>query len=247
MEDKIRDMVRRCDLCVVDLDQCIYPRFTQTTLGRYLLWKSLKPRYWKFLPRLLSGAGYISRTRAVGLLGGRAANHELMAAFSRVIRGIPLKLVEDCAGRLPEKGPQVWREALGMISVRMKAYLLTFSIDPVARAYGMARDGFGRQIFAGWRGTGLNTAGGLITGVDFSRYALSAPAKLEALEDIMRDGGFEHPLIIGHGPDEALLAVRSRELGGGSIGFLRPGDSVADFELLLPGDGWRSIAAALKR
>jgi len=247
MEDMIRKMVRRCDLCVVDLDQCIYPRFTQTTLGRYLLWKSLRPRYWKYFSHLLIGAGYISRTRAAELLGRRAANHELMLAFSRVIRGIPLDLVEDLAARLPATGPQAWREALGMISIHMKVYLLTFSIEPVARAYGMARDGTGRPIFAGWRGTDLNTAGRMVTGVAFPRYSLSAPAKLEALEDIMRDGGFENPLIIGHGPDEALLAVRSRELGGGSIGFIRPGDSVADFELRLPGDAWRYILAALKR
>lgn len=242
----IREMAGRCDLCVVDLDQCIYPRFTQTTLGRLLLMRSLWPRYWRFLPRLLSGASYISGTRAAGLLGRRADNLELMSAFSRVMRGIPLHLVEELSLRLPGMGPQAWREALGMISRKMKVYLLTFSIEPVARAYGMADDDQGRPIFTDWRGSALEADSGVITGVTFSSYSLSAPAKREVLEEIVEAGGFSRPLIIGHGEDEAALALRSREMGGGSIGFLRAGGDLKDFELKLPGHAWEVIVRALE-
>jgi len=245
-EEMIREMVRRCEYCVVDLDQCIYPRFTQTTLGRLLLIRSLNPRYWRFLPRLLAGAGYISWTRSAQLWGRHATNHELMTAFCQVITGFPLKLVEELSLRMPGMGPQTWREALCKISLQMDVYLLTFSIEPLARAYGMAQDKRGRRIFKGWRGTPLEDNGGVITCADFSPYTLSAPAKLETLENLMRDRGFNHPLIIGHGEDEAGMAVRARKLGGGSIGLIKPGDNVEDFELQLPGDAWRSIASALK-
>ncbi len=245
IEYRIREVVDRCDVCVVDLDQCIYPRFAQTTLGRLLLLRSLRSRHWRFLPRFCAGAGYIGYTRAGQLFGRHPTNYELMTAFCRVIRGIPLQLAEDCANRLPEIGPRTWRAALGKIADGMSVYLLTFSIDPVAGAYGRVQDHRGRPIFLGWRGTPLEVDGGVITGAGFSDYSLSPAAKREALEEIMEEAGFHRPLIIGHGEDEAMMAVLARKAGGGSIGFLKPGGAIDDFDLRLPGDAWKLIAAAL--
>ncbi len=242
--EKIRRLVSRCDVCIVDLDQCVYPRFTQTALGRLLLIRSLSPKNRVFFPRLVADAFFISLTRTRQLFGRKPTNFMLMSAFSRVIRGMPLKLIEECASRLPGKGPRDWREALGRISSAMDTYLLTFSIDPVAAAYGRTRDSAGRPIFRGWRGTPLAVSGETIDKVIFSPRSLSPEAKLKAMEEIMASGGGERPLIIGHGEDESAMAIRARREGGGSIGFSKAGGTVAEFDLVLPGNAWKTIARA---
>ena len=246
MKKKIREMVGRCDMCAVDLDQCIYPRFTQTTLGALLLLRSLKGKYRKYFPQLLSGAIYISWTRSLQVVGRRPGNYSLMSAFCRVVSGLPLKLVEERARCLPDMGPQSWRVALAELSSRLSVYLLTFSIEPVARAYGEARNVPGERIFRDWRGTSLILEKGKIKGCDITPDALGPEAKLRALEEILRTGDFQRPLIIGHGEDEMLMARRAREMGGSSIGLARGRKEVKDFELVLHGNAWRKIAAALR-
>ena len=233
-------------MCVVDLDQCIYPRFTQTTLGALLLLSSLKEPYRRFLPQLLSGAAYIVSIRTARILGKRPTNEELMRAFCRVITGLPLSRVWECSYRLPGLGPQIWKQALSKIGRRMKVFLLTFSIEPVARAYGEVRNDEGERIFRGFRGTPLRLRGGEIEGCDVAFDGLTPEAKLRALEEMLQSDGFNHPLIIGHGEDERLMARRAAEMGGGSIGLARRGKEVRDFELVLRGDGWREIAESLK-
>ncbi|MFH1038143.1 MAG: hypothetical protein V1789_05680 [PVC group bacterium] len=245
--DRIRQVVSRCDVCIVDLDQCVYPRFTQTALGRLLLYRSLFPGNRDLFPQLLAGAFFITRIRTGQIFGRHPSNYMLMAAFDRVIRGMPMELVEECSSRLPMTGPQDWRIALRAISTMMDVHLLTFSIDPVAGAYGGTRDFTGRTIFRGWRGTPLTVNGGIIDKVIFSPRSLSPEAKLEAMEEIMTAGGFQRPLIIGHGQDESPMAGRARGLGGGSLGFSKAGGTVEEFDLILPGDAWKTIASGLTR
>ncbi len=241
----IAALVRRCDVCLVDLDQCIFPVFTQTVLGAILLLRAWTPRRWPFLPRLLSGALYIARTRLGQIAEGRPSNHELMDAFARVIRGFPAEWVEAGAAIIPRLGPQAWRAALGGIAGRMPVHLLTFAILPIASAFGRQRDPSGRVIFAAAHGTELIVLRGRIEGCSFTLPSLSPGAKLSALERICREGGFARPLVIGHGEDESLIAARAREMGGGSIGIVRPGQPNHFFDIALRGNAWRTIARSL--
>jgi hypothetical protein len=179
------------------------------------------------------------------LFGKKPSNYELMFNFCRVIKGLPLSLVEACALRLPKKGPQFWRVALAKLSIRMKVFLLTFSIEPIARAYGEVKDIQGRKIFQGWKGTPLLLKEGKIQGCAINSVSLSPPAKLEAMEVILSAGGFRRPLIIGHSADEALMARRSREMGGSSIRLVKHSRPVEGFEYELDGNGWKKLVAVL--
>ena len=238
-------LVNRCDVCLVDLDQCVYPIFTQTVLGAILLLRALSPRRWPFLPRLLSGARYIARTRLGQVAGPRPANYELMDAFARVIRGFPFDWVEAGAAIIPRLGPPTWRAALGAIAERMPVHLLTFAIAPIASAFGRQRDPSGRVIFAAAHGTELIVLRGRIEGCSFTLPSLSPGAKLSALERICGEGGFARPLVIGHGADESLIAARAREMGGGSIGIVRHRQDHGFFDLALRGNVWKTIARSL--
>lgn len=246
IEESIRRMVERCDCCVVDLDQCIYPGFTQTTLGKILVTRCLF-RNQALLPRLLGGAFYISFTRAAQLMGRNPSNFELMSAFCRVIRNFPRKMLEEQSRRLPKRGPQEWREALGEVAARMSVYLVTFAIEPIARSYGEARDYRGRKIFRGYRSTPLEfDREGRITGCSFSKDSLSPLRKLEILRELLQGDSFDRPLVIGHGRDEAPMAVYASELNGGSIALADRGKASRDFQIILPAGDWRRLAAALR-
>ena len=243
--DAIAELVGRCDVCLVDLDQCIYPIFTQTALGALLLLRGLAPRRWRHLPRLLSGAAYILRTRAAQILGDRPTNYELMNAFCRVVRGFPYAWVDECAAALPGLGPRGWRSALERISERMPVFLLTFAIKPIASAYGRTANSRGGRIFAGSMGTPLISFRGVIEGCSCTLCSLSPAAKLKEMERICAKEGFRRPLVIGHGKDESALCARAREMGGGSIAIVRPRQPHDFFDLPLRRNAWKTIARAL--
>ena len=241
----LREAIERCDLCVVDLDQCIYPRFTQTTLGALLLLSSLHPSRWRFLPRLLRGAAYISETRVRGLIfGGNPSNRDLMDAFMEAIRGWPRDLLERYSLLIPGTGPRQWRDALRRVAARMPVYLFTFSIEPIASAYGRATDKRGRPIFQGWRGSPLSCREGRVEEISYPPDSFSGETKRRWLEELLTAGGYHRPLIIGHGPDEALMARRAREMGGSSIGR-KGAESAEEFDSVLRGYSWKFISRAL--
>jgi hypothetical protein len=247
MKSAIAELAGRCDVCLVDLDQCIYPIFTQTVLGALLLLRALSPSRWHCLPRLLSGAIYITRTRLGQIAGGRPSNYELMDAFCRVIRGFPSAWVETSAGIIPRLGPRSWRDALGRISGRMPVYLLSFAIEPIVSAFGREKDPSGRKIFAAAWGTPLISIRGVIEGCGCTLFSLSPATKLRKMERICAEGKFARPLVIGHGEDESLIAVRAREMGGGSIGIVRPRQPFDSFDIALRGHAWRTISRSLRQ
>lgn len=242
----IRTLVARCDVCIVDLDQCIYPRFTQTALGRMLLARSFTKSHRGFAAQLLRGAAYIIVTRLSQAAGKKPFNHELMAAFCRTIRGMPIAVIEELVHRLPDTGPRDWKDALELIASRMSVFLLSFSIESIVRAYGETTGAGGKRIFRFVRGTPVTVSNGRVAGCIFSAASLSPEAKLRAMEEVVGKEGFRHPLIIGHGKDEAEMAQRARRMGGGSIGFVKASGDVSSFDIKLRGNAWIKIANALK-
>lgn len=249
------ELVRRCDVAVIDLDQCIYPRFTEARLGAGILGRGLAGKLGLRkgeeereisvrLGALLAGAAYLSFHRAGRLLGRRPRNEELLRAFGRVFSGFPVALLQEEARALPGKGPDTWKEALARLSRLMPLYLCTFSVEPIARAYGEVTVS-GRPIFSGWRGTSFLIREGRVAGVEFQPGDLGPESKRRRLDALLRKGGFCRPLIIGHGRDEALMAKRARELGGGSLALRRWGSETEAFDLVLGRGAWRRLAAAL--
>ena len=128
----------------------------------------------------------------------------------------------------------------------MPVYLFTFSIEPLAAAYGRTADNRGESIFQGWRGSPLNSRQGRVTEMLYPPDSFSARTKLKWLEELLISGNYHHPLIIGHGPDEALMARRARELGGSSIG--RKGSkSQEEFDFVIRGYPWKLLSLSLER
>ncbi len=126
----------------------------------------------------------------------------------------------------------------------MPLYLLTFSVEPIARAYGEVTVS-GRPIFSGWQGTPFLIRESRVAGLELPPGDLGPESKRRRLDALLREGDFCRPLIIGHGRDEALMALRARELGGCSLALRRWGSETEAFDLVLGRGAWSRLAAAL--
>jgi len=250
--EEARQRFAACDICCVDLDQCLFPTFTQTVLGTLAVGRAVvTPNLWSRLPRLLGGGGFLVATRLRQLRGHRPTNSELMARFSEVMAGMPMDLIESLARLLPRISFPGWRDSLALISARMPTGLLSFAIQPIIDAYRRTYGWRGKPIFDLASGTPVDvTPGGrkgpVLLGCYNGTTDLSGEAKLRTLERWMAEWEASVPLIIGHGPDEVPMADLARRHGGLSIGF-RPAPGWADrFDLVVEAMTWRPVTRLLR-
>ena len=156
-----------------------------------------------------------------------------------------MALMEGCAEKIPRTGPQEWRRALGAVAAEMPVYLLTFSIEPIARAYAAAAGSDGRAIFRGWRGTPVEACGGLFRSCLFENGSFTPEAKAGELTRILEGTGRGRPLVIGHGEDEAAMFAMAEKMGGGSIALSVRGSGVEHLGATIIVPSWHVLSMAL--
>lgn len=239
-----------CDICCVDLDQCLFPTFTQVALGAMAMGRTVvTPRLWPKLGQLISGGSYIAKARVQSLLGRRPSNEELMQRFSQVMAGMPVDLIESLAKWLPRVSFPGWRDAMARIAKRMPTGMLSFSIQPIIEAYRRTHGWRGQPIFDLACGTPVEVArgqdGAVLLGRCDDGTDLTGPVKLKTLQRWMAERGAAVPLVIGHGPDEVPMAEFAHEQGGLSIGF-RPKRQWSDrFDVVVQALTWRPVSRLL--
>jgi hypothetical protein len=249
--DEARQRYAACDICCVDLDQCVFPTFTQTVLGTLAVGRALvSPTLWPKLPRLLGGGYYLAATRLRQITGRPPTNNELMARFSAVMGGMPMDLIERLAKLLPRISFPGWRDSLALISARMPIGLLSFAIQPIIEAYRRTFGWRGKPIFDLASGTPVEVAGSATGPVLLGCYDdstdLTGPAKLRTLMRWMEENEARVPLVIGHGPDEAPMADFARQRGGLSIGFRADSGWAEHFDLVVDALTWRPVTRLLR-
>jgi len=250
----LREAQRRfaaCDICCVDLDQCVFPVFTQTVLGMLAMGRAaVSPSLWPRLRQLLAGGSYIASTRLRQLGGHRPTNSELMRRFSAVMAGMPLDLIESLARLLPRMSFPGWRDSLAIVSARMPTGLLSFAIQPIIDAYRKTHGWRGKAIFDLASGTPIETAGTadgpVLLGCRDQAHELTGQAKLDTLQRWMADCAAGVPLVIGHGADEAPMADFARRRGGLSIGFRATPEWADHFDVTVDALTWRPVTRLLR-
>ncbi len=240
-----------CDICCVDLDQCVFPTFTQIALGTLAVGRAaVTPSLWPRLRQLIAGGSYIAHARLRKFRGERLTNEELMHRFSSVMSGMPVDMLESMARLLPRVSFPGWRDALALISERMPTGMLSFAIQPIIDAYRRTRGWRGRPIFDMASGTPIQVAGSANGPVLLGCYGddsdLTGQAKLNTLKGWMADRGARVPLVIGHGPDEAPMADYARQEGGLSIGFRAAPDWADHFDVRIDAMTWRPMTRLLR-
>lgn len=244
------------DLVAVDIDECIFPGFSQSWLG-YLIMAQLLTRPeragdLRCVPQLLSGGAYSRKVALLRRLGHRGpANRALMARYVQSMRGIPEGYFRRGARRIPRWTFAGVARCLTLLGRRAPLGLISFGIDPITEAYRRWLDQRGGGAVVAFcesnRVAFVPGADGRPVFSDYLPPLSSGPAdKLRALERRLADHGAACPLVIGNGRDETAMADLARQRGGISIAFRPPPAHAGRFDLVISAGDWEPLAALVR-
>jgi phosphoserine phosphatase len=251
---ELRAAYRRTDLVAVDLDECLFPGFSQKELGlrlmRRLLRRPLRPGDRRFLPQLAWGAFRLGVSQAKMRFGWKTPIRRLIRRYEQAMRGIPETYFTEAARTIPGDSCALAAETVAELAAQAPTGIITLGIDIVARAY---LEEFRTDAGPSLRFFGANTIlfgpGPAGTRV-FERYdpsalMLAGEDKRLALERRMAEFGAAVPTTIGHSEQDVPLARLSRERGGLAIGF-NPTPALEDaFDVVVRGRDWEPLYALL--
>jgi hypothetical protein len=252
---EFRERLLRSNIVAVDLDECVYPGFSQTDLGYLLFYaiaaKPLASSDRRFLPQMLAGGAYIRKVAFLRRIGRAPSNRELMQRYEQSMRGIPEAYFFSQARKIPARSYAGAVESLRLLGRRVPLCLISLGIDVIADEYLRQLNGHGdpRVRFA--------DSNRIVFGADdrgrraFLRYQspllLGPEDKLRVLEARMAELGASCPLVIGNGKDEAAMAALARQRGGLSIGIRPSRSDAGDFDVWVTRQSWQPLRTLLER
>ncbi len=251
---EVQRRLRAVDLVAVDIDECVFPGFSQSVLGLDIFFdialRPERPADRARLPQLVRGGLYIRRVSLLRRLGRRFTNEELMARYEDSMARIPEAYFLRGARRIPPRAYAGALETLRHLARHAPLGFISFGVhlitDEFVRQLGQGRPGavafaHANVVRFADRGDGVPRFAG------YRRPLLTRPAqKLALLEQERARLAAARPLVIGNGRDEAEMAQAARALGGLSIGFRPPPDEAAPFDLLVRAPDWRPLRALLR-
>ena len=252
--EEFRKRLLRSDIVAVDLDECVYPGFSQTDLGYLIFYKiAAKPLVSsdrRFLSQMLSGGAYIRKVALLSRLGRMPTSRQLMQRYEQSMLGIPEGYFLELARKIPTRSFAGALETLRLLGKRAPSGFISLGIDVIAKQYirhlnhnseRQARfadsnrivfesDKSGRRVFKSYQ----------------SPLLLDAEDKLRLLKSRMEQEGASCPLVIGNGKDEAEMAKLARNCGGLSIGIQPSRRDASDFDLLVDCSSWQPLLTLLE-
>ncbi len=243
--EEITARLQRVDVAILDVDECLFPGYTQIELGhliyRDLLRKSAgNPAYLSLFLR------FTMRGLLLYLLKHLPGKHEqrnlmLHRHYIRTLRGIPRRLVLEQLPRVWRRLPSTVPTCLGFIGERVPVGIISLGWDIILQGLPDQLQRKGCPL--SFRFTCANTTrweGGRF--VDLAPPVRVGPAdKLSMFELENRTHGFKCPLVIGHNSDERQLCELARRQGGLSVGLgPRPSDRPF-FDIRLATPDWAQL------
>lgn len=248
---ELRRRIAGVDLVASDIDECLYPGFSQTYLGHLIFYQIVtRPTSAtdvRFVPQLLHGGAYIRKVNLLRRLGRTPSNATLMRRYEHSMWAIPEEYFLNGARTIPSRSFPGVVQTLALLGRRAKVGLVSFGIHLIAEEYmrhlnSLAQGRFvvfaeanriafepgadGRLIFAGYR----------------PPPRTDPHDKREALEQQLRQHSAHRPLVFGNGRDEGAMAALARERGGIAVGF-RPTDQDAPaFDVVVRARDWEPMA-----
>lgn len=248
---ELRAAFARTDIVALDLDQCIFPGYTQSELSwrvaKRLVRRPERPGDRRLLARLGARGAWLGLRELKRLLGLATPMRRLAARYERAMAGIPEHYVRAAAAEIPAASFPFAAETVAELGSRAPTGLVTLGLDVVAQAY--------LEQFTGPAGPSLSFFDANVVvfrrqqdGRVFHRYDPEAflehgEDKRRALERRMGARGAMVPTTVGHSADDLPLARLSRERGGVAIGF-NPAPALAQaFDVVVRGRDWEPMYA----
>jgi len=136
---ELRAAFARTEIIALDLDECIFPGYTQVELGRRVarrvLLRPRRARDRRFLAQLAWGGVLFGVKEAKRLLGVGTPMRRLVRRYERVMRGIPEEYLAAAAREIPASSFALAAETVAELAARAPVGIVTLGLDVVARAY----------------------------------------------------------------------------------------------------------------
>jgi len=247
--DELRAAYARTDVIALDLDECVFPGFSQEALAERIAWRLLRrPKRAadrRVLARMFVGGAYRAFTRAKRLLGLATRATRLIAWYERTMRGIPEHYFVHAARKLPRRSSPFAAETIALMARRAPTGLATLGLDIVAKAYVEQLNGL--SFFEANRLVFQPGPDGerVLAGYDRGRLLASGDAKRRSVERRLAALGARVPTTVGHHADDVPLASLARERGGVAIGFNPPAGLLDAFDAVVTGPDWEAMYALI--
>ncbi len=247
----LREAYRRTDIIALDLDECIFPGFSQAALGARVAGRILRrPQQWadrRFLPRMALGGCFLALKEGKRALGVETPFRILARRYERVMRGIPEGYIAEAAAALPARSYPCAAETVALLAEQAPTGIISLGLDVVIEAYRerWVRDDAPLLSFAVANAVRFRPTeeGRVFDGYDWSSLLENGEGKRGVLEGQMRQRDARVPTMVGHDPEDVPLARLCRERGGLAVGF-NPAAGVADaFDVVVRGCDWERMFA----
>ena len=249
--DALRSAFGRTDIFALDLDQCIFPGYTQTELGARLAWRLLRrpdrSADRRFLPQLGLGGVLFGVKEGRLLFGIDTPMRRLVAWYERVMRGVPEPYVLAAAQAVPPASFAYAADTVALLATHAPTGIVSLGLDVVLRAYldqfrtadGPSLSYFDSNVVVFHGAAPQRT----FHGYDADVFLEHGGDKRRALECRMERCGAHTPTTIGHSDDDLPLAALARERGGLAIGFNPPARLCPAFDVVVRGHDWEPMYA----
>ena len=247
--DSIKEKFRRLDLAVSDLDQCLFPGFTQIALTKSMFLTLLrKPELARNLNvklKIANAALFTIKVKFKSLLKINTEHIDMIKKYEKVVEKIPREYFLRAAEELPAGSYRYGFDTLHLLSKRMPVGIITLGLDVIMREFvrQFARHNKSFISFYNANKVLFNTGNGTRV---FDRYSgrkfmATAKDKSNALTARLKQFNVGHPLVIGHNAFEVDMARSAKEMGGLSVAFNPDKTFENEFDIIVRGKNWEPM------
>ncbi len=231
-KEELNERLKKVDLTLVDMDDCIYPGTTNLTLLRNLSLILLQQDRYKIFFRLMTYLPVLLLMKCLQLLDLGVDNCRLILFFSRMVSNIPLSYLQTAVQPIPSNSFPGAKETLTILSRKSKIGLISLGLSIVLEEYKKQfRDG-GIPLIDFYDGTQVNR----LKSIDKSKRVRGRIEEFKA----------KMPLVIGHNRDDLGMIKVVKEQGGLVFGFNPSREVAKQCDIIVRAKDWRPLAGYLQ-
>jgi hypothetical protein len=252
-EDELLKRLKRIDLCILDLDECITSAFTPVELIKEMLklisFNPLTSRdRWlllTFAPRSLWLYITVMILRRK-IFRMRFSPDSSVSNYTKLVKDIPKDYFYQGSRELLRFVHPGFRDAVKSLSSFCKVGIITSGLEPVVTEYiKNFNSSVDKECISFYNSNHIvwTEKEGVLVFRDIDRTKLikGGTSKTLLTKDRIREFNSHFLLAIGHDEDDVGIAEIAKQNQGLSIGF-NPKDNVADaFDVIIKADNWYPI------
>ena len=229
--EDLGERLRKVDLVLIDLDDCLYPGTTNLTLLKNLFLVLLRNREYKVLFRLIGRLPVLFIMKCRQLLGAGVDNPGLSLFFYRMITNIPFSYLQAAACSIPPNSFAGARETLSIFSRRARTGLVSLGLNVVLEEY---KKQFREEesLIDFYDGTQAELLNSLDKGSTARQRIKEFSAKM--------------PLVLGHNEDDLGMIMAAKEAEGLVIGFNPSRKVMRCCDVIVKAKDWQPLAKYLR-